>query len=158
MKPDPAEVVRGLREQIFTVSPSEVHIDPGPGHQRVWAVVMETGSSQGVATLIAIADGTTSFYFSTGGGVIGAGQHPSVRKASEQLIALVDSQVNSLQITEEHPVPETGRVRFYARTFDDLRTLEGAEKDFGERRLPLSVFFYAGHAVITAIREASPQK
>ena len=45
---------------------------------------------ESVASLVSIADGTTSLYFSNGGGIIGAGQHQKVRDASARLIALVD--------------------------------------------------------------------
>jgi hypothetical protein len=35
-------------------------------------VLMELGLEQGVATMVAFADGTVSLYFSGGGGIIGA--------------------------------------------------------------------------------------
>ena len=38
----------------------------------VWGVLMELGLEQGVATMVAFADGTVSLYFSGGGGIIGA--------------------------------------------------------------------------------------
>jgi hypothetical protein len=155
-KPDPADVIRGLREQAFTVPASDVNVVPSTGHSRVWTVLMETGHPQAVASLVAVADGTTSMYFSNGGGILGAGQQATVRQASERFIALVDLHVDSLAVAEAHPLPAVGRVRFYARTFDGLRTAEAGEQELGEHRHPLSHLFHAGHAVITAVREASP--
>jgi hypothetical protein len=136
--------------------PGEFKIAPGPGHEHVWAVLMETGYPEAVASLVTVADGTTSLYFSNGGGIIGAGQHPSVRASAERFLTLVDAQVGQLAIADDHPIPSVGRVRFYARTFTGLRTAEAAESDLGEGRHPLSPLFYAGHAVITAIRKVSP--
>ena len=136
--------------------PGDFGIMPGPGHERVWAVLMETGFPEGVASLITVADGTTSLYFSNGGGIIGAGQHSVVREPAERFIELADAHVGQLTIADDHPLPEIGRVRFYARTFANLRTAEAAERDLGEGRHPLSPLFFAGHAVITAVRKASP--
>ena len=155
-RPDPVAVIQALREQVFTMSPSDVHIVPGPGHTRVWGVLMETGYPNAVASLVAVADGSTSIYFSSGGGIIGAGQHQNVREIADRFIALVDSQVEALTITDAHPLPAVGRVRFYARTFDGLRTAEAGEQELGERRHLLSPLFHAGHAVIAAARTASP--
>jgi hypothetical protein len=145
-----------LREQIFTLAPSDIGISPGPGHSRIWCVVMETGYPIAVASLVAIADGTTSLYLSNGGGVIGAGAHKKVRDASARFIALADAHVDSFATTDSHPLPKLGRVRFYVRTFDDLRTVEADERELGEDRHALSPLFHAGHAVIAAVREASP--
>ena len=125
----PSDVYLGLREQIFTIAPAGVGVGSEAGHQRVWAVVMEMGRPDGVATLVAIADGTTSLYTSTGGGIIGAGQHATVRDATARFIALVDSNRDALPTVDDHPLPEAGRVRFYARTFDGLRGFEAGESE-----------------------------
>lgn len=152
-KSDPAEVIREMRERVFTVAPSEVGVSPGAGHERVWAVLMEIGYPKAVASLVAIADGTTSLYFSNGGGVIGAGEHQPVREASRRLIALVNESAGALAPTAEHPLPAVGRVRVYARTFDGLLAADADERELGENRHALSPLFHAGHAVIAAVRE-----
>jgi hypothetical protein len=146
----------GLRERVFAISPADLDLTPGPGQERVWTVLMETGYPEAVASLVTIADGTTSIYFSSGGGIIGAGEHQSVREASARLIALVDAHLDELEPTSAHPLPSEGRVRFYARTFDDLRTAEADEEMLGEGRHPLSPLFHAAHEVIATVREATP--
>ena len=118
---------------------------------------METGYPEAVASLVTITDGTTSLYFSTGGGIIGAGDHVSVREAADTFIAAADASVNAFVPASEHPFPSTGRVRFYVRTFDGLLTAEADEEDLGENRHHLSPLFHLGHAVIAAVREASPE-
>lgn len=155
-KEDSARVMAGLREQVFEISPADLNLAPGPGHERVWSLLMETGYPEAVASLVTIVDGTTSIYFSSGGGIIGAGEHQSVREASARLIALADAHVDELAVTTAHPLPSEGRVRFYARTFDDLRTAEADEGMLGEGLHPLSPLFHAGHELIAAVREATP--
>ena len=39
---------------------------------------MDMGTRNATATLVGLADGTTSLYLSTGGAVIGGGEHPQV--------------------------------------------------------------------------------
>jgi hypothetical protein len=119
---------------------------------------METGYTEAVVSLICLADGTTSLYFSNGGGVIGGGQHQRVRGAADKLIALADAQADVLHVTETYPMPAIGRVCFYARTFDGLRAAEADEQDLGRGRHALSPLFHASHAVIAAVRESAPPR
>jgi hypothetical protein len=69
----PHEVFLRLRGQLLEVDPAELELSPSPRLPRVWAVLMEMGLDTGTASLVAVADGTTSLYLSTGGGVIGGG-------------------------------------------------------------------------------------
>src|SRR5688572_16670054 len=56
---------------------------PGdPDGDGIRAVVFDWGMGNGSATLVAFDDGTTSLYFSGGGGIIGAGAHDAVRRAA----------------------------------------------------------------------------
>jgi hypothetical protein len=153
-KADPVEVVRGLREQALSMVPKELELTPGPGHTQVWGVLMEIGFPDATATLVTIVDGSTSLYFSNGGGIIGAGERAGVREASQQFVALADTMVDSFSVTSSYPFPEVGRVRFYLRTFDGTRTADAAEQDLAQQEHPLSALFVAGHTVIAAIQES----
>jgi hypothetical protein len=70
-----------LRERALAVAALELGLAPTAARPRVWGVVMETGHAEGGATLVVFAEGTTSLYFSNGGGIIGAGEHAIVRTA-----------------------------------------------------------------------------
>lgn len=153
-KQEPADAMRGLREQALTVTAADLGGAVGPG---CFGVLMETGYPDAVATLVAFVDGTTSLYISSGGGVIGAGEKPAVRAASAQFVARAAADFPHFVSTVETPLPAPGRVRFYLRTSSGTFTAEAAEQDLGHGRHALSPVFHAGHAVITAIREASPQ-
>jgi hypothetical protein len=118
---------------------------------------METGYPEAVVTLLATADGTTSLYFSNGGGIIGAGQHASVRSTASTLLHLAAQHASCMAETDEFPLPTEGRVRFYLITSGRVLTAEAAELDLGYHRATLSPVFHQAHAVIAAIREHSPQ-
>ena len=150
---DPAGVVSELRERALTVDASELQLAPAPGHEQVWGMLMEIAFPEAVATLVSFADGTTSLYFSNGGGTIGAGTKPRVRAASDQFVSAAHQYLDQFAVSDAHPLPSAGRVRFYARTFDGLRTAEASAEELGGGRHALSRLFYEGQKVITAIRE-----
>jgi hypothetical protein len=154
---DPAQVIAALREQAFTIAPSTIGVTPEPGHQRAWAVIMETGYDAAVVSLVTIADGTTSLYFSNGGGIIGAGRYDAVRVASARFILLADSRIDDLPEVVEHSVPAVGRVCLYVRTFQALHGFEASGADLRNGRGSVQAeLFRAGHDVISAVREATP--
>ena len=152
--PEPAETIRLLREQALLVGPEALGFAASAALPHVWGVIMETGHPEGVVTLVALVDGTTSLYFSNGGGIVGAGEHASVRDAAEMFLDALEAHLAELSPVEETPTPRIGRVRFYARTFEGTLGAEATQDQLAENH-PLSPAFRAGHAVITAIRESS---
>ena len=148
-----ADVARGLREQAFTMDVAVPASTAASDSSRPLAFFMETGYPEAVASLECFADGTTSLYFSTGGGIIGAGQHDTVRAAAAQLLAVAQQHADQLAVADSHPLPALGRVRFYLRMPYELRSGDEAEAILSEGKHALSPLFTAGHAVIAAVRE-----
>ena len=114
---------------------------------------METGYEQAVATLVAVADGTTSLYFSTGGGTIGAGAHESVALASRQWLEAGAMFREQLHPVADPPLPAPGQTQFVAG--HERRPPPAAvalEEDLGGNRHALSPLFYAAQEVITQVR------
>jgi hypothetical protein len=153
--PDPAEMSQQLRAEALTQSAQNLGIVTSEEHPTVFGILMETGYSDAVATLAVFAEGSTSLYFSTGGGIIGAGEHDSVRATHAPFFAEAEARLGVFTKTSDTPLPSDGRVRFYLRTFGSTLTAEALEEDLGEMRHELSDLFHAGHNVITAVREAS---
>jgi hypothetical protein len=152
----PEQITGELRSMVFAIKPGEIGLTPATHPHKVWGVVMETGMDRGYYTLVALADGTTSLYLSTGGGIIGAGEHAPVRKASQAFIGSADEWIGSAKAATAFPPPGKGQTTFYLLTFDGPLTYSAEEIELGEGRDALSEFFHAGHAVISAVREASP--
>ena len=155
MTTDPAEMIRRLRAQVLSVEPGELEITPTEARPRVWGVLMEIGYTLGIATLVTLSEGTTSLYFSNGGGIIGAGEHVSVRAAADAFLTSVETHLAAFTIAETTPPPRIGRVRFYVRTFGPTLTGEADDQDLSQNRHQLSPVYHAGHAVMTEIRNAS---
>ena len=79
----PVEMYSGLREMVFSAKSEDLGLKAPPDGPAVWGLVMETGYPEAVMTLVALGDGTVSIYFSNGGGIIGLGEHPGPRQASQ---------------------------------------------------------------------------
>jgi hypothetical protein len=83
----PDQMTGELRSMVLNLNPKDIGITKDNFPHPVFAIVMETGFPEGSFTLSSIADGTTSLYFSSGGGIIGGGEHENVRKASTYLLS-----------------------------------------------------------------------
>jgi hypothetical protein len=86
-----AEVYAGLRNGLLTAKAETTGLKPAANE--VWGVMMEIGYSKAVASLVAVADGTVSLYFSNGGGIIGLGPHPGPQCVGKELIVLAQQFV-----------------------------------------------------------------
>jgi hypothetical protein len=113
---------------------------------------MEMGLAGATATLFALADGTTSLYLSTGGGVIGGQGHENVREANAAFLSMANQSRQHLQPASSTPVPKVGYTLFYLLTDAGTITGGGLEDDLGHGRHVLSPLFHAGHGVMTELR------
>jgi hypothetical protein len=121
----------------------------------VWGVLVEIGYPQGPVTLLVVGDGTTSLYLPTGGGVIGAGEHPAVRAAATALMLTVHALRAPFSCATDIEFPAQGRVRVFALTLEGVLVAEGEEQSVGNGVGPLSAVFHAGQAVLSQVRIAS---
>jgi hypothetical protein len=155
--PQPADVYLGLRSRALTVDPKDIGLEPSDAVPNVWGMLMEFRISGTVVTLLSLADGTTSLYFSNGGGIIGGGQHEEVAGASRDFIALAESFFNDLAPATEYPLPSPNRVKFYFMTFSGAYTADVDQDELVEHGNSLSPLYYAGNDVITQVRLHTPQ-
>lgn len=125
---------------------------------QVWGILMETGYSKAVASLVALADGTVSLYFSSGGGIIGLGPHAGPKRAAEALLAASQQFSVQMHSTKSYPLPKPSYTRFYLLTGNGALTAEVKEDDLGNNRHPLSPLFYKGQELISEIRVVDQER
>jgi hypothetical protein len=151
----PGRVYSGLRHQALSTKRTEVGIPAPSPDAPVWGILMETGYPGATATLLALADGTTSLYLSSGGGVIGGHSHENVRQANAAFLKVANQFYQQMPSCEAFPIPETGQTIFYALTDTGVLTGGGQENDLGYGHHQLSPLFHAGHEVIAQLRQMS---
>ena len=147
----PAEVYLGLRQQVLRLTADQLG-DDASAAAPILVLLMETGYEEAVATLVAVADGTTSLYFSNGGGFVGAGAHADVAEASGRWLETGREFLPQLSAVSDPALPDVGLTQFVAVTPEGLRGIVAPEEELGEGRHALSPLFHAGHDVITQIR------
>jgi hypothetical protein len=145
-----AEPYAGLRNMVLTTKPETVGLKPNAAE--VWGIVMETGYPEAVMTLVALADGTVSMYFSNGGGIIGLGPHPGPQKAGKALLSLAQQYSKLGAAVTNHSLPKPAHTRFYFLIGSGVTTVEAKEDDLGNERHQLSPLFHKGHELISEIR------
>jgi hypothetical protein len=148
-------VYRDLRSTALALDPASIRMPEGERWSGALVAAMEVGMPEATATVVAIADGTVSMYLSSGGGVIGAGEHAAVRGAADLFRTVVAENRNLLQRTGVFEPPSAGEVRFHARIGDDRLTGGAPEALLRTNRHQLAPLYAAGQDVLTEIRLAS---
>jgi hypothetical protein len=154
----PAEIFAKLRNKILKLDPIEVGVLQTRETPNVWGVLMETGYPEAVVTLVSLADGTASLYFSSGGGMIGGGKHIPLARSAKAFVATAEKYLQQMDLTRVFPLPTVGRVRFYVLTFSGVLTLDADENELGDGKHVLSPLFYSGQDVIAQFRAIEEQK
>jgi hypothetical protein len=109
-------------------------------------------------SLAAVADGTTSLYFSNGGGIIGGGGHDAVRGANRKLLVSVEKGLELFVPLQQQLDVIDAAVSFAVLTYEGLRGARDEEARLKDRRSPLWPAFYLGHEVITQLRLTSEKR
>lgn len=154
----PIQMNDELRLMVLNLSPKDIGITKENFPHPVFAIVMETGFPEGSFTLSSVADGSTSLYFSSGGGIIGGGEHERVRKASSYFLSGAQHFSEKGQKVTIFPKPAAGKVIFYFLTFEGVRSYTASEDDFGNQKNELSDLFFAAQNVITELRKIDENK
>jgi hypothetical protein len=154
-RPDSADIYDGLRSMALGLDPASISVPDGEQWSGAAVAAMELGLAGGTAMIVAIADGTVSMYVSSGGGVIGAGEHAAVRNAADHFRRVVAESRDLRQVSGDLPRPVAGQVWFHARKLDGAFSAGAPEALLRTARHPLAPLYAAGQDLLTEIRLAS---
>jgi len=141
-----------LREQLFNLDPKSIDITPSEDLPRVWGFMMEMVISKTYITLVCIADGAVSIYFDTGGGIIGAGEHDSVRIAARECLKESEAILEHLKKFDPAHIQNKRNIKFHVLTYDGIRSYEVETKKINSGKHFLSELHYYAQNVITEVR------
>lgn len=151
-----AEASRELRSMVLALSAADLGLTRANYPREVWGMVMETRMQGGHYTLVALADGSTSLYYSTGGGVIGASAWPAVKDASRRFLDQGNRARDFGAAATSLEPPPPGRTRFFFLTFEGVQVGTAPDAALTKKNHQFAALFQAGHDVIAAIRKATP--
>jgi len=155
---EPAQTYLKLRSHLLSLAPAEIGLTPSSKTPHVWGVLMETGYTVGTATLVSLADGTTSLFYSTGGGMLGSGEYTPVAEASKALVAQAENHPQHMSSTNKFPLPEVGQVRFILLTYTGIFSAEAPEKIIASGTHLLSPLFTRANETLTQLRLLAEKK
>lgn len=145
-----------LRQLALDLDPQAMKMTSNAHLSHVFGVLVDTGFPDGWASVLSLADGTTSLYTSGGGGVIGGGGHERVAKATVHLLSLIEADLHLFADTEDLELPGPGKVRFLVLTYDGKRAAERGIDVLAAGGDRLSPIFSAANDVMTELRIATP--
>ena len=119
---------------------------------------MDWTTANGIATVVALSDGTASIYLSSGGGFIGGQSKEPINNAAKQAVLLAASCQPESPPTTTFPLPESKQVFFYLLTDKGVFTASGDEQELVNGTQPLSKLANAMQEIITQYRLTSPEK
>lgn len=153
-----AEIHQAMRNKLLSLDPQAVEITATPGHLHVWGVMMEFVLNGSVVTLAGLVDGTTSLYFSSGGGILGSGNHPNVGTAAREVVSKAEAALERFAPVRKYPFPDEGFIRFYALTFNGILMADCPDKDVKDPQQGLSELYAAAQNLITQIKLVHEKK
>jgi hypothetical protein len=134
----------GLRDRFLALTED-------PQAELVRGAAFEMGTGGACATVICVADGTTSLYLSTGGGQIGLGDHEPIRRANAAFRDAVSRHLDLMAPVSEVPLVAQGEVHVLGVTADGLRLIRWREDALSDTA-PDWPLYLAGQDVVTQIR------
>src|SRR5688500_15913068 len=108
--PSKENAFEGLRNIAFTTTPEQLGLSLPAGKTIVYGVIMDWGMGSATATTVSYQTGDASLYLSSGGGVIGGGQHPNVNSAAKQFVSLAQTFMDKKNKTETTALQATDKV------------------------------------------------
>ncbi len=156
--PQPAEIYLQLRSRLFSLNPQDVGIEPSTEVPHVWGVIMEMGYEVGTATLISMADGTTSLYYSTGGGLLGSGDYTPIAETAKSLVAEAEKYIEKLEPTGDYPLPLAGEIRFILLTFTGRLAASAPSQEVASGTHLLSPLFVRAQNALDQLRLLTEKK
>lgn len=152
-----ADAYVALRELALTADPGESGLEPRAG-SGVYGGLMDLGHPSGTVTVLGLADGTASLYTTSGGGVIGGGEHPTVQAAVAAWLTALEAAMGDLRPMSEFRLPGVGEVGFVALSTRGHRGGSGNEVRLQARKTALSPLYIAGQGIVTQLRLLEPQE
>jgi hypothetical protein len=144
-----------LRKMAFSVTPEKLGLSLPNDQTRVYGVIMDWEMGGATATTVSYITGDASLYLSSGGGVIGGGQHQNVNNAAKEFVKLSESYLSKTDKIEEPNLPNENEVIFYLLTNKGLYKATEKMENFENHSSDWISLFEGGNKVLTELRMVS---
>ncbi len=145
----------GLRNMAFSATPEQLNLSLPIDKIIVYGIVMDWGMSGATATIVSYQTGDASLYLSSGGGVIGGGQHENVNSAAKRFVSLGQRFIDKAIKTEKTPLPENDLIRFYLLTNKGIYVGQEQMRSFENNTSTWLPLFEEANLLLTELRKTS---
>ena len=146
-----------LRQMALSVTPEQLRLESSD-ETKVFGIVMDWDLGTGIATIVAYKTGDASMYLSSGGGVIGGGQHENVRQSVFTYVQLGQEFLSKSKKTESTPLPDKDSVRFYLLTNKGTYYAQEEMKNIENESSDWLRLFEEANKVLTELRKTTEEK
>lgn len=147
-----------LRSLAFGATMEQIGVNFPADQTKVYGVIMDWDVGEETATLVAFLSGDISLYLSSGGGVIGGGEHDNVKQAAVNFINKAEKYLSKTVKTESTPLPGKDDVKFYFLTNKGKFVGQEEVKNFANNSSQWLDLFEEGNKLITEISMKADMK
>ena len=140
-----------MREMAFLASTEQLGLS-SIGKDQVYGIISEMDMEGATITLATFLNGDASIYFSSGGGVIGAGQHESVEKIVKEYVKNGQNYLDKGVKTEKTNLPENGMGNFNFLTEKGIYKISQSLNNLESGNSEFSNLFVELNEIINEIR------
>lgn len=144
-----------LRSMAFSATPEQLQLALPAEKTVVYGVIMDWGIDTATATVVSYQTGDASMYLSSGGGVIGGGQHQNVNSAAKQFVALAQTYLDKATKTETNSLPQQDEVKFFLLTNKGTYVAQDVMRNFENNNSTWLPLFEEGNKVLSELRTTS---
>ena len=144
-----------LRDRAFSITPEQLGISLTEEGTTVYGVIMDWEMGGAVASTISYASGDASLYLSSGGGVIGGGQHENVNAAAKTFVKMAQDYLSKASETKTTALPNINTVNFYFLTNKGIFIGKEEMKNFENSSSDWLNLFEEGNKVLSELRLVS---
>ena len=149
-------IYEDLRKQAFDITQQQLGLTIHD--TEIYGVIMDWDIGNGIVTLVTYKTGDASMYLSSGGGVIGGGQHKNVNRAAKEFVRTAGKYFNNAIKIDSTPLPEKDGVRFYFLTAKGKYCAQEKMINFENESSKWLDFFNEANNVITELRKTVDRK
>jgi hypothetical protein len=141
-----------LRAMAFSATPEQLQLSLPSDKTVVYGVIMDWGIDTATATIVSYQTGDASMYLSSGGGVIGGGQHQNVNSAAKHFVSLAQSYLDKAEKSETNSLPPQDEVKFYLLTNKGTYVGQESMRNFEDNSSAWLPLFEEANKVLTELR------
>ncbi|MBK7307813.1 MAG: hypothetical protein IPI88_12815 [Chitinophagaceae bacterium] len=142
----------------LNVTPEQLQLSFPVDQTKVFGVVMDWDLGDGTMTLSTYQTGDASIYLSSGGGVIGGGQHANVSKASKEFISMAQNYLDKSSKVATTTLPDKDCFKFYFLTNKGKYVVQENIDNIENKTSKLLILFENANNVITELRLTTENK